>query len=216
MGKEFIKIFVTGFFNAGKTTMIQNLDENAMSIEKKLSTPYNEEKTHTTTGFDLGKMVWARPNLDPQTKGILMSQAEFRRDKEEFEGWHFINVQLKGSPGQAQFSSVREVLSKGSDGIIFLIDGCDMGNIGNALTILEETKANLGEDTPIRLIANKSDREDYCGADTISDYVGDTAYKGSALCNIGIKDAIIDLLNQIRKESSYCNSSEIIKSIKGT
>ena len=117
-----IKIFVTGFFNSGKSTLVHTLDEKAIHVEKKLSKAYNEEKTSTTTGFDLGRLVWARPNLNYETEGVIMSKTEYLREKDEYSGWHIKYIELKGSPGQTQFSAVRKILATGSDGVIFLID----------------------------------------------------------------------------------------------
>ena len=192
-----IKIFVTGFFNSGKSTLVHTIDDKALHIEKKLSKAYDEEKTHTTTGFDLGRLIWARPNLNYETEGVLMSKTEYLRDKNEYSGWHIINVELKGSPGQVQFSDVRKILVKRSDGVIFLIDGSDLVNIGNALVVLEETKANVGHDIPMRIIANKSDRDDYHGCEMISNMIGTHVYEGAGKYNIGIKDAIIQILKII-------------------
>ncbi|MGQ4876351.1 MAG: hypothetical protein ACP6IY_19995, partial [Promethearchaeia archaeon] len=125
--KRIVKIFVTGFFNSGKTTLIHTLDKDAIHMEKPLKVKYSEEKTHTTTGFDLGKLIWARPNLHEDTEGVLMSKTEFIKEKNEYTGWHVIDVEIKGCPGQMQFASVRKILSKGSDGVLFLIDGSDLG-----------------------------------------------------------------------------------------
>ena len=197
-----IKIFVTGFFNAGKTTLIHTLDDKAISVETKLAKEYEPGKTHTTTGFDLGRLVWVRPNLNSDTEGVLMSKSEYYRDKKEYTGWHIINVELKGSPGQIQFKAVRHILGKGSDGVILLVDGCDLANIGNALVIREEISTNLGKNIPLKIIANKADREDYYGNEMISDLVGEEVYKGSVLDNIGIKDAIISNLKIIANKSN--------------
>ena len=197
MNFNVIKIFITGFFNAGKSTLVHTLDDKALHIEKELKVHVNIEKTHTTTGFDLGKLIWARPNLNEETEGVIMSETEFMNETEDYDGWHISKVELKGCPGQMQFSAVRKVLAKGSDGVIFLIDGCDMANIGNALVVLEETKSTLGTNIPMKIIANKSDREDYYGCELISNMIGEQVYKGSAKCNIGIKDAIIQVLKII-------------------
>ena len=201
-----LKIFVTGFFNAGKTTLIHTLDDKAISVEKKLAEEYEPGKTHTTTGFDLGRLVWARPNLNNETEGLIMSKTEYLRDINEYSGWYTMNIELKGSPGQTQFKTVRKILSKGCDGVIMLIDGCDLANIGNALVILEEIKINFGPAVPLRIIANKSDKEDFYGGEMISDMIGDMVYEGSAKDNIGIKDAIIEILKSI------INNSESLKS----
>ncbi|MGQ4876924.1 MAG: hypothetical protein ACP6IY_22900, partial [Promethearchaeia archaeon] len=106
-----------------------------------------------------------------------------------------------GCPGQMQFASVRKILSKGSDGVLFLIDGSDLGNIGNALVILEETKSYFSNKIPMRIIANKSDKKDFIGAEMISNYVGEQVFEGSGKYNIGIKNAIIHLLKQIISNS---------------
>ena len=210
--KEIVKIFITGFFNSGKSTLIHTLDKNSIHMEKKLFKAFNEEKTHTTTGFDLGHLIWARPNLESKTEGVIMSKSEFLKDKNEYEGWYITEIELKGCPGQMQFSTVRKILAKGSDGVIFLIDGCDLGNIGNALVVLEETKVALGKNIPMRIIANKSDKEDFQGCEMIADLIGKEVYEGSGKFNIGIKDAIIDLLKQIvnkKYESQISKEEEV-------
>lgn len=202
------KIFITGFFNSGKSTLVHTLDNKSIHVEKKLHTRFDKDKTHTTTGFDLGKLIWARPNLDSNTEGVLMSKIEYLRDKDEYIGWYFTNVEIKGCPGQMQFSAVRKVLSKGSDGVIFLIDGCDLANIGNAMVILEETKVTLGSNVPMKIIANKSDRNDYYGCEMISNMIGEHVFMGSAKFNIGIKDAIIRVLKIILNGSVENNITE--------
>ncbi|MFX1444005.1 MAG: hypothetical protein ACFFHV_11365 [Promethearchaeota archaeon] len=203
-----IKVFVTGFFNSGKSTLVHKLDKKAIHVEKNLSKAYNKEKLSTTTGFDLGRLVWARPNLDNETDGVLMSKTEYLRDKDEYPGWNIIYVELKGSPGQMQFSTVRKVLAKGSDGVIFLIDGCDLANVGNALVVLEEIKAILGNYVPMRIIANKSDRSDFHGCEIISNMIGEKVYEGSGKYNIGIKNAIIEVLKIILCTSNESNISK--------
>lgn len=197
MNNNCIKVFVTGFFNSGKSTLVHSFDDKAIHVEKKLKKIHDNEKTHTTTGFDLGRLVWARPNLNPETNGVIMSKIEFLRDKKEYMGWHLVNMELKGCPGQMQFTPVRKILAKGNDGVIFLIDGCDLANIGNALIVLEETKAILGPNIPMRIIANKSDKEDYHGCEMISNMIGEQAFEGSGKFKIGVKDALIEVLKDI-------------------
>ncbi|MEJ2252749.1 MAG: hypothetical protein P8Y70_19000, partial [Candidatus Lokiarchaeota archaeon] len=175
---------------------------------KKLLVPYDDEKTHTTTGFDLGHLQWLRPNLNKQTEGVLVSEEEYKREKVEYEGWHVRKIELKGCPGQMQFTEVRKIICKGSNGVIFLIDGSDLSNIGNSLVILEETKASLGEDIPMRIIANKSDRDDFNDCEIISDMIGSTVFPGSGKCCIGVKDAIIDILKMIKDNIKSENLTE--------
>ena len=209
MENKSLKIFVTGFFNSGKSTLVHTLDNKAIHVEKELKKAYDKEKTTTTTGIDLGRMVWVRPNLTYETEGVIMSKTEFLRDKGEYLGWHLNNFELKGSPGQMQFSTVRKILARGSDGVIFLIDGSDVANIGNGLVIMEEIKAVLGPDIPMKIIANKSDREDYQGGEMISNLVGEQVYEGSGKFNIGVKDAIIAILKMIANSDNGENKTEM-------
>jgi len=66
------KIYVCGFFQAGKTTLVHSLDPRAMSIDKPLRQLYRGEKTSTTVGFDLGHLIWARPNEN--SEGVIEVQ----------------------------------------------------------------------------------------------------------------------------------------------
>ncbi|MHA1143478.1 MAG: GTP-binding protein [Candidatus Helarchaeota archaeon] len=71
----------------------------------------------------------------------------------EFED---LKISVFGTPGKTHFSVVREVLSLGADGIIFVIDSADP-------TLDEETKLIWAEikkylpDVPIVFVANKQD-----------------------------------------------------------
>ena len=197
-----LKLLVSGYFNSGKSTLIQTMDETAINIEKNLSDAQNDEKTTTTTGFDLGTIIWARPDLEEKTDGVLMSEAEYQSKKDEFVEWDLKNIELKGCPGKAHFSIVREILSIGSVGVIFLIDGCDKSNIDNALIVLEETKEALGDSIPLIIIANKSDREDYLGAEKISELIREKVFEGSGKTKEGIDDAIIHVSKLILKNTN--------------
>ena len=197
-----LKLLVSGYFNSGKSTLIQTMDETAINIEKNLSDAQNDEKTTTTTGFDLGTIIWARPDLEEKTDGVLMSEAEYQSKKDEFVEWNLKNIELKGCPGKAHFSIVREILSIGSVGVIFLIDGCDKSNIDNALIVLEETKEALGDSIPLIIIANKSDREDYLGAEKISELIREKVFEGSGKTKEGIDDAIIHASKLILKNTN--------------
>lgn len=192
-----LKIFITGYFNSGKSTLIQTLDESAINIEKNLSIARDSEKTSTTTGFDLGRIVWISKEKDD----VLLSEIEYKKKKDEYSEWLVKNIELKGCPGKAHFSIVREILSLGSCGVIFLIDGCDKNNIDNALTVLEETKEVLGTSIPLVIIANKADREDFIGAEKVSELIGEKAFEGSGKTKEGIDEAIIHISKLVLKSN---------------
>jgi len=195
-----IKILITGYFNSGKTTLIHSLDSDAVIIDKKLEHAVSEEKTETTTGFDLGRLIWIRQDLEKETKGILLSSSEYEKEMDNYLGWYKKDIELKGVPGKTQFSIIREILSKGCDGVIFLIDGCDRENINAAKEALDETKAFIGENIPLIIIANKSDDTDYLGCEKISDLINEKVFEGSGKTTEGIKDLIIHLSKLILKE----------------
>jgi signal recognition particle receptor subunit beta len=192
-----LKILITGYFNSGKSTLIQTMDETALNIEKNLSNAQNNEKTSTTTGFDFGKVLWARNN--EKTDGVVMSEVEYQNKKDEFVGWQILPIELKGTPGKSHFSIVRQIISIGSVGVIFLIDGCDKNNIDNALIVLEETKEVLGEKIPMVIIANKSDRKDFLGVEKVSELIGEKVFEGSGKTKKGINEAIIHISKLVLK-----------------
>ncbi len=199
------RILVSGFFNAGKTTLIHALDKDAFSIETHLSdftkkamadVLRNSNKQTTTTGFDRGVVVWARTSLN--SSGFIVDLREYSENKEDFKDLIVKFVELKGVPGQLHFNVVRETISNGMHGTLLVIDGSDLGSIGSAIEILEETKIYM-KDKPIVIVANKSDLPAYIGKEQISDLTGGKTYESSALYNIGIKDALIDVLTQVEK-----------------
>ncbi|MFX1276700.1 MAG: GTP-binding protein [Promethearchaeota archaeon] len=195
-----IKILITGYFNSGKTTLIQSLDNDAIIIEKKLIHAVSEEKTETTTGFDLGRLIWIRRDLEKETIGEIFNESEYESKKEDYIGWFKKDIELKGVPGKTQFSVIREILSKGCDGVIFLIDGCDLESLSGAKEALDETKAFIEKKIPIIIIANKSDKDDFQGCEKISELIDEKVFEGSGKTKQGIKELIIHLSKLILKE----------------
>ncbi|MCP4763602.1 MAG: GTP-binding protein [archaeon] len=199
------KILITGFFNAGKTTLIHTLDPNAISIEKSLSKSTKHklgienqtEKTHTTVGFDRGSLCWLRPNFESNSPGILITPKEYFKKYNQYQDWDMKLIELKGVPGQIQYKIVRNMLSKSAQGIICLIDGVDTENIGNALVILEETRLNMKKEKPLLIVANKSDHKNYKGIDFFSEIVGEDILSVCATQNSGCKKLILEVLERI-------------------
>ncbi|MHA1671883.1 MAG: ADP-ribosylation factor-like protein [Promethearchaeota archaeon] len=191
------KIYVCGFFQAGKTTLVHSLDSDAMSIDKPLKDLYRGEQSTTTVGFDLGHLVWARPNKNKHSDGVIMSKKEYVAEKEEYKGWDVKLIEIKGSPGQLHFKVIREIVAKGSDGVLFLVDSSDPGSIGNAMTLLSECRCLLGDNVPLVVIANKQDLDSALSPEEVSNLINEKAYAGSGKNNFGIKEAIIKLLKMI-------------------
>ena len=105
------RVFVAGPFQAGKTTFVHTLDPQATSIERDMKELYRGEKSSTTVGFDLGRVIWARKF--PESYGLIIPKNEFILTKSEYSDWITKEIELKGSPGQLHFKPVRQSLMQG-------------------------------------------------------------------------------------------------------
>lgn len=163
---------------------------------------YSEDKTQTTTGFDLGRIAWLRPKIGSESIGELVSESDYEKQKETYVDYIVKKVELKGVPGKMHFSIIRSILAKGCDGVIFLIDGCEMDHIKNSIEILKETKNYLDKDIPLKIIANKSDKEGYLGRVKISSLIQEDVLEASVKTKRGIIEAITSILEQILRKNT--------------
>lgn len=190
-----IKIYVTGPFNAGKTTLIHRLALNATSIEH-----YYKDGTSTTVGFDLGTIYW-----NPEQNVILKSTP-----KEPSQLERIYKVILVGTPGQMRFAPTREILAKGCQGVLFLIDSTNLGQVGVALAMYEEVKAYFKKEIPMVILANKQDLENATDAETIRKLLkldNVEIVETSATEEINIDYAILRLLNKIVFGSGFSSNN---------
>lgn len=200
---------MTGPFQAGKTTLIHTLDPDAISIERDMKEEYRGEKSTTTTGFDLGRVIWARKEIDHA--GLIVPKNEFMREASEYYGWMTKEIELRGVPGQLHFQFVRDTMRSNTDGVVMIVDSSDPGMIGDASAILAETEAAFGS-IPIVIIANKQDRDDAVGPLDVAAWLGVTGAIGmSAKERESSKDALIFLLKMIE---NACSRSTINESVE--
>ena len=186
------KVYVTGPFQAGKTTLIHTLDPDSISVEREMREEYRGEKSTTTTGFDLGRAVWVRQELNHM--GLIVPKNEYVREIEEYNGWIAKEIELRGVPGQLHFKFVRDTMRANTDGVLMIVDSSDPGMIGDACAILAETQAAFGT-MPIVTIANKQDRADAVPPEDVATWLGVSDAKGmSARNRESAKDALILLL----------------------
>ncbi|MHA1770182.1 MAG: ADP-ribosylation factor-like protein [Candidatus Thorarchaeota archaeon] len=201
------KVYVTGPFQAGKTTLIHTLDPKAISIEREMREEYRGEKGTTTTGFDLGRIMWVRKELSHN--GLIVPKSEYESEKAEYEGWIAREIELRGVPGQLHFKFVRDTMRGNTDGVLMVVDSSDYGKIGDASAILAETVAAFG-DIPIEVIANKQDRDDAATPEDVASWLGvENATGISARERDVTKDALIKLLQKLERiKSEIGDSSE--------
>lgn len=189
------KIYVTGPFQAGKTTLIHTLDPDAISVERDMKEDYRGEKSTTTTGFDLGRVLWLRKS--PEHMGLIIPKKEFIKEAGEYQGWIKKEIELRGVPGQLHFKFVRDTMRMKTDGVLMIVDSSDYGMIGDACAILAENIASFG-DLPLMTIANKQDREDAASPDEVAIWLGVSEAVGiSAKNRESSKDALCSLLQSI-------------------
>ncbi|MFX0055194.1 MAG: hypothetical protein ACFFAX_00295 [Promethearchaeota archaeon] len=198
------KIYVTGPFQAGKTTLIHTLDPNTISIEREMKEEYRGEKSTTTTGFDLGRVIWVRKELAHM--GLIVPKAEYEEEISEYEGWISKEIELRGVPGQLHFKFVRDTMRSNSDGVLMIVDSSDPAMIGDACAILAETKAAFGP-TPIVTIANKQDRPDAVSPDEVASWVGVPDAVGTSANNRESSKTGLILL--LKKVEEICVQNEV-------
>jgi len=93
--KQIVKLVITGPVNAGKTTMVQNLSDSQIAATDVAATDQvSQLKAMTTVGLDFGIL-----KID-----------------------NGLELHLFGTPGQARFNFMWNILSKGAIGAIFLVD----------------------------------------------------------------------------------------------
>ncbi|MFO7797244.1 MAG: GTP-binding protein [Promethearchaeia archaeon] len=69
-------------------------------------------------------------------------------------------VYLFGTPGLLRFSVMRDIVSSGSDGVIFIFDSAAPEKDTEAIQILNSIRKSLGPNIPILYLANKQDLEE--------------------------------------------------------
>jgi hypothetical protein len=128
MSKQY-KFVVTGAFNAGKTTFVKTLSEIEPVNSDKNSHINSEKKVKpsTTVALDYGKI---------RTKDGSV-------------------IHLFGTPGQARFDFMREILTEDMHGFIFLVDATDRRSLAQATQLL--TTLQKRRKVPYLLAANKAD-----------------------------------------------------------
>ena len=68
-----------------------------------------------------------------------------------------IMVHLFGTPGLERFEVIRKILSKGADGIIFVVDSINPASFNEARELWKGMREYLPRDIPAIIVANKQD-----------------------------------------------------------
>jgi len=121
------KVIVTGPFNSGKTTFISTVsDIPVVSTEKRITTEDRGVKAETTVAMDYGRVT-----MDGRV------------------------LHLNGTPGQARFDFMWEILAKEMNGFIVLVDTTDPASFPDAHELIG-LFSNFNQ-VPYLVVANKAD-----------------------------------------------------------
>ncbi len=123
-----LKIVVTGPFSAGKTRFIKTISEiDVVTTERKITRRIEGVSKRTTTvAMDYGRV----------TLGDTV-------------------LHLHGTPGQARFDFMWDILMKEMDGFILLVDSTDLETMGEARELIGLFSS--GHPVPYVVAANKQD-----------------------------------------------------------
>ncbi len=123
------KIVITGPFNSGKTAFIKTVsDIPVVSTEKKITTEDRGIKAETTIAMDFGRTM-----VDEDT------------------------LHLFGTPGQARFHFMWDILAREMDGFVVLIDSTDEPSFPEAAELIEQFSSF--QNAPYLVVSNKTDLE---------------------------------------------------------
>jgi len=126
--KQIVKLVITGPVNAGKTTMVQNLSDSQVAATDVSATDHvSQLKAMTTVGLDFGIL-----KIDDT-----------------------LELHLFGTPGQARFNFMWNILSKGSIGAIFLVDSTSDDSLLEMKKMFAYYSENV--DLPVIIGATKQD-----------------------------------------------------------
>jgi small GTP-binding protein len=123
------KIIVTGPFNSGKTAFISTISDIAVvTTERRITTEDRGIKAETTVAMDYGRV-----ELDGKI------------------------LHLNGTPGQARFDFMWEILAREMNGFIVLVDSTDRPSFPEVAELIELFSSFQA--VPYLVAANKTDLE---------------------------------------------------------
>ncbi len=189
------KIYVSGFFQAGKTAFIHKLDPYAISTEKDYPELNGSENTTTTIGYDLGRLVWLRN--PKKTYGFTLPQRDFKEEEHIYEEWDVKHIELRGASGLPHFKVVRDAVIDGSHGSLFLVDSTDTAVLTYVKSLLYETRIFLPH-APIMYVANKQDLMNSVAPEVVASWINVPEASGLS-CKSTRQDCEEVLINLLRR-----------------
>ena len=160
-----IKIVVAGSYGAGKTRFINTASEiETVSTEVDLENPTDGKKT-TTVAMDYGRIT-----LEDNTQ-----------------------INLFGTPGQDYLDFMWDILAKGMQGFIFVVDSSNHSALEDARDILSSFDTSL----PHVIAANKQDYPETISTDEIRSHLNLSETIPVVPCAAIEKESVMDVLKAL-------------------
>ncbi len=225
--KGVFKINIVGSTGSGKTAFMKRILGDLFKPQSDIRRRSNiENKVDTThTWFRVGSTNQEEEStttLSLNSAGILLVRTLFnsiefhapeevdtilqRDDIEEIYKLNFFD-----NAGQERFDFMPDITMRGSDAVIIIVDGTNMGSIGKVNYFLElireeENRKNQEEQIPIIILLNKADLLDhgcYIGLDSIKHMITARAdlYETSMVTGEGVDDSIRTLVSHLHDKA---------------
>lgn len=161
------KIIVTGPFNSGKTTFVSTISEiPVVSTERRITTEDRGVKAETTVAMDYGRVT---------LEGRVLH--------------------LNGTPGQARFDFMWEILAAEMNGFIVLVDSTDEASFPDANDLIQ--LFSKFKRVPYLVVANKADLKGTASLAQIRREAGVAEDVTVMPCDSGSKSSVRQVLLQM-------------------
>ncbi len=161
------KIIVTGPFNSGKTSFVSTIsDIPVVSTERRITTEDRGVKAETTVAMDYGRVT-----LDGHV------------------------LHLNGTPGQARFDFMWEILANEMNGFIVLVDSTDPASFPDAHELIG--LFSKIKQVPYLVVANKAGMPETASLGQIRRETGVADYVTIMPCDSTNKSSVRQVLLQM-------------------
>lgn len=123
------------------------------------------------------------------------------------------DIFIFGTPGLLRFNVMRDVVVKGTDGVIFIFDAAHPEKDEDAIIILNAIRKGIPPDTPIIYLANKQDIEDARTAEVVREqnYLPQSAkiFPTSTKTGDKVEESLKYIVNQV-----FDNYSSLLQTLQ--
>ncbi len=227
--KGVFKINIVGSTGSGKTAFMRRILGDLFQIQsdvaRRATTENKYDNTHTwfRIGANNAEKKPSTTTLSLNSAGILLVRTLFnsvefhapkdvddillRDDIEEIYKLNFFD-----NAGQERFDFMPDITMRGSDAVIIIVDGTNMGSVGKVQYFLElinqeENRKDNSSNIPIIVLLNKRDLIEhgcYIGLESIRHMISaQTAdfYETSMKTGEGVDDSIRMLMSRLHEKS---------------